>query len=193
MNLTRIKSLREVVLGNNCFSLLTHFSDMKNLEILDVSYNKLLEIDKLQPLKTLHKLRVLCIEGNMMQRRFAHYEKLIRDMLGASSSTGLVILDQPDLIREYSQYDEETVQICYPKEVLPAQPPLLPQLSAPLPKNASIAGNNERSRTPNKMKRDLILAVKAPSTINLKSMKSPPRTSKNQVGATRAFEFGTSK
>jgi hypothetical protein len=47
-------------------------------------------------------------------------------MLGASSSTGLVILDQPDLIRDYSQYDEETVQICYPKEVFPAQPPLLP-------------------------------------------------------------------
>jgi hypothetical protein len=43
------------------------------------------------------------------------------------------------------------------------------------------------------MKRDLILAVKAPSTINLKSMKSPPRTTKNQVGAARAFEFGTSK
>jgi Leucine-rich repeat (LRR) protein len=82
LQLTRLKSLREIILSHNSFSLLTPFADIKNLEILDVSFNKILEIEKLQPIKNLHKLRVLCIEGNMIQKRFVHYEKLIKDMLG---------------------------------------------------------------------------------------------------------------
>jgi len=36
--------------------------------------------------------------------------------------------------------------------------------------------------------------VKAPTnTINLKAMKSPPRTTKNQIAINRAFEFGSTK
>ena len=84
-------------------------SDIKNLEILDVSFNKLLEIEKLMPIKNLHKLRVLCIEGNMMQKRFIHYEKLIRDMLGAN-----IILD-PEQLRDYTQF-EDIAFVCYPAE-----------------------------------------------------------------------------
>ena len=84
-------------------------SDIKNLEILDVSFNKLLEIEKLMPIKNLHKLRVLCIEGNMMQKRFIHYEKLIRDMLGAN-----IILD-PEQLRDYTQF-EDMAFVCYPAE-----------------------------------------------------------------------------
>jgi hypothetical protein len=89
-----------------------------------VSFNKLLEIEKLLPIKNLHKLRVLCIEGNMMQKRFTHYEKLIRDMLGAS-----IILD-PECIRDYSQF-EDMAYVCYPIEEPPAA--LLKQISAPIP------------------------------------------------------------
>ncbi len=72
-----------------------------------MSFNKILEIEKLQPIKNLHKLRVLCIEGNMIQKRFAHYEKLIKDMLGSS-----VILD-PTQLRDYSQF-EDMIHVCYP-------------------------------------------------------------------------------
>jgi len=66
------------------------------LEIVDVSYNKILEMDKLQPIKNLHKLRVLCVEGNIMQKRFAQYERLIRDMVGQN-----IVID-PEQLREYT-------------------------------------------------------------------------------------------
>ena len=66
------------------------------MEIVDVSYNKILEMDKLQPIKNLHKLRVLCVEGNIMQKRFAQYERLIRDMVGQN-----IVID-PEQLREYT-------------------------------------------------------------------------------------------
>ena len=104
-------------------------------------------------------------------------------MLGAS-----IILD-PECIRDYSQF-EDMAYVCYPIEEPPAA--LLKQISAPIPQPVQTFPK-ERSITPTKLRKELILTVKAPNTINLKAMKSPPRTMKNQVTITRAFEFGASK
>ena len=60
-SLVGLKSLRELVLGQNQLSGVKDLGDLTNLVVLDISHNKLTEIDKIASLKSLLKLKVICV------------------------------------------------------------------------------------------------------------------------------------
>jgi Leucine-rich repeat (LRR) protein len=72
-----LKSLRELVMGNNHLTSVKDFGDLTNLVVLDISSNKLIDMDKLVPLKPLTKLKVLCISGNPLCLRLPKYEDAV--------------------------------------------------------------------------------------------------------------------
>ena len=79
-SLISLKSLRELILGHNQLSYVKDIGDLTNLVVLDVSHNKLLDMDKLQPLKPLIKLKVLCVSGNPVCSRTPKYEVAVQKL-----------------------------------------------------------------------------------------------------------------
>ena len=62
-------------------STLKEIGLLKNLQLLDLGYNKLIESDKLVPLTQLKKLQTLVLQGNLLQQNYANYESIVKKLL----------------------------------------------------------------------------------------------------------------
>lgn len=62
-------------------STLKEIGLLKNLQLLDLGYNKLIESDKLVPLTQLKKLQTLVLQGNLLQQKYANYESIVKKLL----------------------------------------------------------------------------------------------------------------
>lgn len=100
--------MRELILANNHLLNLKDVSQLKNLTLLDVSYNRLLDFDKLHPLKLLKKLTVLSVQGNVFEGKAGHsYESEVKKVL-----PDLKVLD-PMALKDFSQF-EDMEHVCFP-------------------------------------------------------------------------------
>jgi Leucine-rich repeat (LRR) protein len=54
---------------------------LKNIQLLDLSHNKLIELEKLIPLQNLKKLTILSLQGNLMQTKSQCYEQQVGKIL----------------------------------------------------------------------------------------------------------------
>ena len=50
-------------------SLVKDITSLKHLSLVDLSYNKIIEFDKIKPLQNLKKLKVLSLEGNPLAKK----------------------------------------------------------------------------------------------------------------------------
>lgn len=96
-SLILLQSLREVVFSQNLLSIVKELGQLKNLNLLDISSNKISEFDKLIPLQNLKKMTILSLKGNFITKQ-ANYEANMNKILPQ-----VKVLD-PDLIRDYSQF-----------------------------------------------------------------------------------------
>jgi Leucine-rich repeat (LRR) protein len=64
--------------------------------VLDISHNKLNDLDKLTPLKALLKLKVLCVQENPLCTRIPKYEAAVQKLFHQS-----LIID-PDILKDFS-------------------------------------------------------------------------------------------
>jgi Leucine-rich repeat (LRR) protein len=95
-SLVGLKSLKELILGHNQLSGVKDLGDLTNLVVLDISHNKLNDLDKLTPLKALLKLKVLCVQENPLCTRIPKYEAAVQKLFHQS-----LIID-PDILKDFS-------------------------------------------------------------------------------------------
>lgn len=71
-------SLKELVFSHNSLSQVKELTSLKRLSLLDLSFNKIIDFEKVTALQSLKKIKVLCLNGNLLEKTQTYDQTMAR-------------------------------------------------------------------------------------------------------------------